>query len=63
MLKYFASIDQYGTYCKDMVKALNVAFAYNLPRYKNLSIEELFDKNRPGEKTAKHAIAPEGGEA
>ena len=35
----------YGSYCKDLVKALNVAFLYNLPRYKNLSVKELFDKN------------------
>ena len=39
MLKYFSLVKRYGTYCKDMVKALNVPFAYNLPRYKNLSIE------------------------
>lgn len=60
MLGYFKLVNQYHTYCKDMVKALNVAFAYNLPRYKNLSIEELFDKNRPGKKTAKNAMEPEG---
>ena len=30
---------------KDFVKTLNVPFAYNYPRYKNLSIDELFDKN------------------
>ena len=36
---------KHGTYCKDFVKALNVPFAYNLPRYKNLSINELFDQN------------------
>lgn len=42
---YFAMFEKYGTYCKDYVKALNVPFAYNLPRYKNLSINELFDQN------------------
>ena len=36
---------KFGNYCKDFVKALNVPFAYNLPRYKNLSINELFDMN------------------
>ena len=32
-----------NNYCKDFVKALCAPFAYNLPRFKNLSIEELFD--------------------
>ena len=38
----------HGAYCTDLVKTLNIPFAYNLPRYKNLSVEGLFDKNRPG---------------
>ena len=42
---YFSKVEKYGTYCKDFVKALNVPFAYNLPRFKNLSINELFDQN------------------
>ncbi|MCI5935590.1 MAG: type VI-D CRISPR-associated RNA-guided ribonuclease Cas13d, partial [Lachnospiraceae bacterium] len=42
---YFSKVEKHGTYCKDFVKALNVPFAYNLPRYKNLSINELFDQN------------------
>lgn len=46
--EYFRKVEKYGSYCKDFVKALNTPFAYNLPRYKNLSIDELFDKNRPG---------------
>ena len=45
--EYFGKVDAYRSYCKDFVKALNVPFAYNLPRYKNLSIDELFDRNRP----------------
>lgn len=45
LLQYFELIRKHGTYCKDFVKALNVPFAYNLPRYKNLSIQELFDRN------------------
>lgn len=49
-LAYFKKVDTYGSYCKDFVKALNVPFAYNLPRYKNLSVDELFDKNRPFQK-------------
>ncbi len=46
--KYFANLERYGTYCKDFVKALCVPFAYNLPRYKNLAIDGMFDKNKPG---------------
>lgn len=49
-LAYFNKVNTYGSYCKDFVKALNVPFAYNLPRYKNLSVDELFDKNRPSKK-------------
>lgn len=45
--EYFGKVETYGNYCKDFVKALNVPFAYNLPRYKNLAIDELFDKNKP----------------
>lgn len=48
--KYFGLIDRYHTYCKDFVKALNVPFAYNLARYKNLSIDGLFDMNDTREK-------------
>ena len=59
MLKYFSLVKRYGTYCKDMVKALNVPFAYNLPRYKNLSIEELFDRNNYLPVKQKTAIKPE----
>ncbi len=44
-LFYFEVVRKYRTYCKDFVKALNVPFAYNLARYKNLSIKELFDRN------------------
>ena len=46
---YFSAVEKYGTYCKDFVKALNIPFAYNLPRYKNLSVDGLFDRNRPGQ--------------
>ena len=49
-LEYFSKVEKYGTCCRDFIKALNVPFAYNLPRYKNLSIDGLFDKNRPGDK-------------
>lgn len=50
VLRYFADVRKYGSYSKDFLWALNVPFAYNLPRYKNLSIENLFDRNRPGTK-------------
>ncbi|MEI3163747.1 MAG: type VI-D CRISPR-associated RNA-guided ribonuclease Cas13d [Lachnospirales bacterium] len=42
---YFNDLEKYHTYVKDFVKALNVPFAYNYSRFKNLSIDELFDKN------------------
>lgn len=44
-LEYFDLIEKNKTYCKDFLKALNAPFSYNLPRFKNLSIEALFDKN------------------
>lgn len=47
---YFDCVSRYHTYSKDFVKALNYPFAYNLPRYKNLSIDGLFDRNNPGDK-------------
>ena len=50
IFEYFDSVSKYKTYNKDFVKALNVPFSYNLARYKNLSIDGLFDKNRPGVK-------------
>lgn len=54
---YFDKVRTYRTCCKDLVKALNITFGYNLPRYKNLSIEGLFDKNRPGDKKESALIA------
>lgn len=60
LLHYFELVEKYGTYCKDFVKALNVPFAYNLPRYKNLSINELFDRNNYlPEKGRMKALKPE----
>lgn len=49
-LEYFDKVQKYRTCCKDFIKALCVPFAYNLPRYKNLCIAELFDMNNPGKK-------------
>lgn len=42
---HFDNLDKYGTYVKDFVKALNIPFAYNYPRYQSLSVDELFDRN------------------
>ena len=50
--KYMQLTDKHHTYCKDLVKALNTPFGYNLPRYKNLSICELFDRNNYNKNTA-----------
>ena len=36
-----------------MVKALNAPFGYNIPRFKNLSIDDLFDMNEERVKDAK----------
>lgn len=46
-LKYLSDLDRYHTYSKDFVKAYCVPMAYNLVRYKNLSIDGLFDRNTP----------------
>ena len=48
---YKNSIIKHHTYCKDMVKALNTPFGYDLPRYQNLSIGDLFDRNNYLNKT------------
>ena len=47
VFEYFEKLRQYKSYSKDFVKALNTPFGYNLPRYKNLSINDLFDRNNP----------------
>lgn len=47
--KYFQLVTTYNACCRDFVKALNTPFAYNLARFKNLTIDGLFDKNRRGE--------------
>ena len=41
----YAPLYKWHTYVKDMVKALNTPFGYNTPRFKNLSIDALFDRN------------------
>ena len=58
--KYFQWIEHRHCYSKDFVKALCVPFAYNLPRYKNLTIDALFDRNRPGKDEKNEEPAEEG---
>lgn len=43
--KYNKQLIQWHTYVKDYVKALNSPFGYNIPRFKALTIEQLFDRN------------------
>lgn len=44
-IKYEDDLLKNHGYTKDFVKALNSPFGYNIPRFKNLSIEQLFDRN------------------
>ncbi len=43
--KYNNQLTQWHTYVKDYVKALDSPFGYNIPRFKALTIEQLFDRN------------------
>ncbi len=50
VMEYSKAVLEYNRYCKDFVKALCTPFGYNYPRFKNLSIEGLFDMhNTTGE--------------
>lgn len=56
--EYLKNLDRYGTYSKDFVKAYCTPMAYNLVRYKNLTIDGQFDKNyRPEEDKDKELAA------
>lgn len=44
-IKYEDDLLKNHGYTKDFVKALNSPFGCNIPRFKNLSIEQLFDRN------------------
>lgn len=44
-IKYEDDLLKNHGYTKDFVKALNSPFGYNIPRFKNLSIEQLFNRN------------------
>lgn len=57
---YFDAVMATKSYCKDFVKALNAPFGYNLPRFKNLSIEALFDKERRSS-SKNETVGPENG--
>lgn len=47
--KYISLVEGNSWYVKDFVKAICVPFGYNLSRYKNLSIDILFDRNETRE--------------
>lgn len=57
--KWLDAVSRYGTYSKDFVKALCTPFGYNLPRFKNLSICDLFDRNEMRETTETGEIKAE----
>ena len=44
-IKYEDDLLKNHGYTRDFVKALNSPFGYNIPRFKNLSVEQLFDRN------------------
>lgn len=44
-IKYEDDLFKNHGYTRDFVKALNSPFGYNIPRFKNLSIKQLFDRN------------------
>lgn len=47
--KYLQKVSEYHSYCRDFLHMLCLPFAYCIPRYKNLSIAELFDRHDLGE--------------
>ena len=52
-ISYAKQLEKYKTYSKDFTKALCIPFAYNTPRFKDLTIDALFDKERQINKKAK----------
>lgn len=56
--KYIKALNEYRSYNKDFVKAYCVPMAYNIVRFKNLTIDGLFDKNdfRGDEKEEKTSV-------
>ena len=60
-VEYIELVKNHDTYCKDFVKALCAPFMYNLARFKNLSIDLLFDRNETREIGKKQtSLDPEG---
>lgn len=47
--EYLKKVNKYHSYCRDFLHVLCLPFAYSIPRYKNLSIAELFDRNNLAE--------------
>ena len=45
IVKLKSDLDEYGTYQRNFLKILNLPFGYNLARYNNLTIEDLFNDN------------------
>ena len=48
--EYISNLEKYHTPSEYFIKAYCTPFAYNLVRYKNLTIDGLFDRNAPSEK-------------
>ena len=44
LAEYASAISEHRSYSKDLMKILNIPFAYNLARYKNLCIKDLFEE-------------------
>lgn len=53
---YYGQLYKWNTYVKDFVKALNSPFGYNIPRFKALTIKELFDRNEMAKETKENLI-------
>ena len=45
MIKLENDLKTYGTYQRNFLKIINLPFAYNMARFNNLTIEDLFNKN------------------
>lgn len=50
LTSYVANIEKFGTPSHDLIKIAYVSLAYNLARYKNLTIDALFDKDNESAK-------------
>ena len=50
---YKKDVNEYDFYSKNMTKIINLPFAYNLARYKNLTIGDLYNDNYKRNKKGK----------